>query len=485
MAGYLRIGINMESINSGIDLDLHRPAGGSAYDQGRLGRLRPLDMTTRATIGSVITSSASVSGTNTAQGDDKYLDHVVDIPLSLPAYKEISSIARCIGVTQNFREVIDYFKVPAKETPAGFKLGFVVARDGLVEVDLIRDISYDKNGQKRPTSFLFSADSANPYEVAPIKDLLGNLTCNPGIIYDLFINNPKANIGGHFKTRDEVMLEIGRTLGPGCDISVELDNPFESDVQKLLDEAAKFREMLSPYRVVIKVPHTGSVNAGNVGELLAGDKKFHRRYDQGPTADLLRGHQLALLMREHGYRVNFTLMFEPYQTAMALQAKPYFINSFIRHRESQTAAIKRSLAQYRVTDDPAFLVDLRTFLINTDYLSAEEKDFDLFKVKKMADGILAYRQADGLERHDGLDGIRHNLRMLKSTNLPDTRLIVCSMEGDYNYPDIDRLLTEPEFADVLDRLVITAQPDYLAKFTSCNQVVSYQRRFMNAASSAK
>jgi hypothetical protein len=475
----------MGSTNFGIDLDLHRPAGGSAYDDGRLGRVRPLDMAIRATIGSMIASGGSVSGANTAQGDDKYLDHVLDIPLSLCAYKEVSSIARCIGVTRNFREVIDYFKVPAQETPAGFKLGFVVERDGLVQVDLIRDISYDKNGQKRPTDFLFSADSANPYEVAPIKDLLANLTCNPGIIYDLFINNPKANIGGHFKTRDEVMLEIGRTLGPGCDISVELDNPFESDPQKLLDEAAKFREMLSPYRVVIKVPHTGSVNAENVGELLSGDKKFHRRYDQGPTADLLRGHQLALFMREHGYRVNFTLMFEPYQTAMALQAKPYFINSFIRHRESQTAAIKRSLAQYRVTDDPAFLVELRTLLVNTDYLSAEEKDFDLFQVKKMAERILAYRQADGLERNDGLDGIRHNLRMLKSTNLPDTRLIVCSMEGDYNYPDIDRLMTEPEFADVLDRLVITAQPDYLAKFTSCNQVVSYQRRFMNAASSAK
>ncbi len=32
-----------------------------------------------------------------------------------------------------------------------------------------------------------------------------------------------------------------------------------------------------------------------------------------------------------------------------------------------------------------------------------------------------------------------------------------------------------------DRLVITAEPGYLARFTSTNQVVSYQRRFMNAA----
>jgi hypothetical protein len=468
--------------NFGIDLGQYRSATGLTPGNDRLGRFNPLDMTPRATIGSVI--AASGTGPKAVPDDAGYLVRVLDFPLQLSAYKEVSSIARWIGVTPNFREVIDYFKVPAQETPAGFRLGFVVKSDGLVQVDLIRDISYDKNGQKRPTDFLFSADSANPYEVAPIKDLLGNLTCNPGIIYDLFINNPKANIGGQFKTRDEVMIEIGKVLGPGCDISVELNNPFESDIQKLLDEAAKFSEMLSPYRVVIKVPHTGSVNAGNVGELLTGDKKFHRRYDQGSTADLLRGHQLAVLMREHGYRVNFTLMFEPYQTAMALQAKPYFINSFIRHRESQTTLIKRCLAQYSVTDDSSFLVDLRSVLVDKDYLSAEEKDLDLFQVKKMGERILEYRQADGPGRSDGLDGIRHNLRMLKATNLPDTRLIVCSMEGDYNYPDIDRLLTDPEFADVLDRLVITAQPDYLAKFTSCSQVVSYQRRFMNAANGA-
>ena len=474
----------MPASNIGIDLSQYQPDVNSSYHDGCLGRLNALDMPACATIGSLVTATGNTSGAKTVPGEDKFLAHAFDIPLSLPVYKEIASIAKCLGVTRNFREVIDYFKVPAKETPAGFKLGFVVKQDGLVQIDLIRDISYDKNGQKRPTSFLFSADSANPYEVAPIKDLIGNLTCNPGIIYDLFINNPKANVGGRFKTRDEVMLEIGNILGPGCDISVELNNPFESDIQKLLDEAARFSEMLSPYRVVIKVPHTGSVNAGNVNELLSGDKKFHRRYDQGSTADLLRGHQLAVLLREHGYRVNFTLMFEPYQTAMALQAKPYFINSFIRHRESQTAMIKRYLTQYRVLDEASCLVDLRNFLIEKDYLSAEEKDFDLLQVKKMGERILEYRQADGLDRNDGLDGIRHNLRMLKSVNMPDTRLIVCSMEGDYNYPDIDRILVDPEFADVIDRLVITAQPDYLAKFTSCNQVVSYQRRFMNAANGA-
>jgi hypothetical protein len=59
------------------------------------------------------------------------------------------------------------------------------------------------------------------------------------------------------------------------------------------------------------------------------------------------------------------------------------------------------------------------------------------------------------------------------------------MEGDYNYPDIDDLLAEPEFLGMNDRVVITAEPNYIARFTSTNQVTSYQRRFMNAAKGMK
>jgi len=70
--------------------------------------------------------------------------------------------------------------------------------------------------------------------------------------------------------------------------------------------------------------------------------------------------------------------------------------------------------------------------------------------------------------------------LLRQSNLRDTRLILCSMEGDCNYPDIDRLMADPEYQDVVDRVVITAEPGYLARFTSANLVVGYQRRFMNA-----
>ncbi len=110
---------------------------------------------------------------------------------------------------------------------------------------------------------------------------------------------------------------------------------------------------------------------------------------------------------------------------------------------------------------------------------------DLMEVKTMAEGILKYRRFDDQEGVDGLDGVRHNLRMLRNVNLPDTRLIICSMEGEAMYPELDDLLVEEEFEDMIDRIVITAVPAYLARFTSCNQVVAYQRRFMNAAQGQK
>lgn len=442
-----------------------------------LGRLRPLASSIRASVRSLV--QGREQPVPIVPEEEKYLAHVLDQPLSLDVYARLKEVARAFGVTKAFRSVIDTFKVPSQETPAGFRIEFVLDPDAVVRADLVRDISCDKNGQKRPTRVLFSADSANPYEIAPIAPMLANLTCNPGIVYDLFINNPKANVGKKFKTRDEVMAEIGRIVGPGVDISVELNNPFEESEQKILEEAEKFREMLTPYRVVIKVPHTGPVNAANVGELLSGDKTFHRRFDAGTTADMLRGHNLALLLRDHGFRINFTLMFEPYQSAMALQAKPYFINSFVRMRLLQSAAMAQLVERYRASKDEQYLAKLRAWMVEKDYIPPEEKEIEAGALLGMADRILRYRQYR--EGCDGLDAVRHNLRLLRTCNLPDTRLIVCSMEGETMYPDLDGLLAQQEFADMADRVVITAEPGYLAKFTTSNQVVSYQRRFMNAA----
>ena len=421
---------------------------------------------------------------NIVTNEEKYVSRALHKEISFEEFMFLSKAVKVIGVTDRFKDVIDYFKVPENETPAGFIIEYNMAANNKIEIDLVRDIAYDKNGKKRATKFIFSADSANPYEVAPIKDLIGNLTCNPGIIYDLFINNPEANVGNKFKTRNEVMKEIGDILGPGCDISVEVNDPF-ADFSQILEEAEEFKELLSEHRVVIKVPHTGPVNRENVSELLTGDKKFSLRYNQGSTKDFLRGHNIALKLHEHGYRTNFTLMFEPYQTAMALQAKPYFINSFIRHRMMQSTYIKGLLDAYNNTNDVAYLKTIRSFFIEKDYLGKDENEIDLLDVKTMATEMINYRRFNDREGIDGLDGVRHNLRMLRHCNLPDTKLIICSMEGSRNYPEIDKLLTEEEFVDMADKVVITAEPQYLARFTSANQVVSYQRRFMNAANGEK
>ena len=396
-------------------------------------------------------------GLETVRGDESFVSRVQDMPVSKEEFFDLKKMAKYVGVTEQFKDVINTFHTPEGETPAGFKRELVMEKDGVVKVDLVRDISYDKNGILRPTNVLFSADSANPYEVEPISPLISNLTCNPGIIYDLFINNPKANVGNKYKNRDEVMAEIGRVLGPGCDISVELNNPFEQDFNKILEEAEKFREMFSKYRVVIKVPHTGAVTPQNVTQLLSGNKKLDKRPDQVGTEDALRGHNLALKLHEHGFRVNFTLMFEPFQTMLAMQARPYFINTFLRHRLLQSQNIKKYVDMYEVSKDNKILETLKDYFISCDYYTEADRDMALADVLAFGKDLLKYRHFEDKQGQDGLDGMRHN------------------------YPDIDKLLTEPEFQDMNHKVVITAEPNYLARFTSTNQVISYQRRFMNAA----
>lgn len=414
-------------------------------------------------------------------GQDEFVIRALDTPIDRDTWEFLAAHGRGVSVSEEFIKVITHFSTPEGHTPAGFRRALHL-RNGTVEVDLVRDISCGEDGRKRPTKVLYSADSANPWDVAPIAPFLANLTCNPGIIYDLFLNDPEKNIDGAFKNRDEVIAELGRILGPGCDISVELNNPFEEDWHAILDEVERFREILSPWRLVVKVPHTGPVNAANVGQLLSGSKRLDVPWSSGSIEDRLRGHNLALRLAESGYKVNFTLMFEPYQTQMALQARPYFINSFIRHRKIQSTRITGLLTAYEATGDDEFLRQLRSYMLANDYLPAGAEDCEIAKVLGIARAALHARGIDSTGKvGDGLDAVRHSLRALRNANLPDTRLIICSMEGDFNYPDIDRLLTEEEFTDVADRVVVTAEPQYLARFTSSNQVVSYQRRFMNAA----
>jgi hypothetical protein len=150
-------------------------------------------------------------------------------------------------------------------------------------------------------------------------------------------------------------------------------------------------------------------------------KSFPKAYNDVPTYDGFRGHQIALMLHQHGFRVNFTLMFEPYQANLALQAKPYFINSFIRHRLVQSAEIEKLLNQYDKTNSNESLETLRTFFIEKDYLPVTENQKSLSEIKKMGENLLKYRHWFEKEGRDGLDGVRHNLRVLRNCKcgIPD------------------------------------------------------------------
>jgi len=403
-------------------------------------------------------------------------DRVKGLPISYDVYNECKTVARFVGVTDEFKRVIDTFKVAAGIIPAGF-CPVLVYDDGRVLVDLKRNIAYGENGQLRPTNVLFSADSANPYEVEPFKHFIANLTCNPHIIHQQFLNDPQVNIGSRFKDRYEVMAELCRIVGPGVDISVEVDNPF-ADEHAILEEIERFKEILTPYRLVVKVPHTGPVNRENAASLL--DGSFEKGYRQGSIADHMYGHNMAKKLTDKGYRVNFTLMFEPHQAALALQAKPYFINTFLKQRWLSSNEMDKFLKTFRETGDIRIFQRLKDYMRSQDMISPAEYNGSDRDVLNKADGILRYRKFHSSEGSDGLDDVRHSLRIFRNLNLPDTRLIICSFVDECIYNHVDKLLAEPEFQDMNKRVVLTAPPSYFSQFACASGVLTYQRMFLGA-----
>ena len=201
-------------------------------------------------------------------------------------------------------------------------------------------------------------------------------------------------------------------------------------------------------------------------------------YDQGATKDFFYGHNLAYELQEKGYRVNFTLMAEPHKTALALLAKPYFINAFVQRRNDQTYELTSLLNRLDETGEAIYEEEIHDFMVKSDLLSSD--DSNLKAAVEKARLLVDYRRADLSGKDDGLDSVRHSLRVLKTANLPDTRLIVCNMKTAQMYYDLDRLVTEPEFADMKQRVVITCEPDYFAQFTASPTIYCYQRSFLNS-----
>lgn len=380
-----------------------------------------------------------------------------------------------IDVTERFREVMDLFEPDGVSTPPGFRVQLL--GDAQLSFDLVRDIGYDRGGRRRPTGVLFSADSANPFEIAECRDVIANVTCNPAIVYDLFLNNPDANVGGQFGSLEEVLREMADVVGPGCDISVELNDPFEQDFARIIDEVQMYEDILSKYRLVVKVPHTGAISPSQQDALLSGDGLLDHRYYDGTPGDLFRGHALSLRLAELGHRVNFTLMFEPYQTPLALQCRPYFINAFIRHRLNATRRMEGLLAGYAATEDVWFATELRRYMVSNHYLGRGDDTLDLLDTLTTARQIVATRTQDG---DDGLDSARASVRWLQSSDLPDSRLIICSMDGASMFPSVMAMMIEPEMREAHHRVLVTTDPRYLARWSSSPHVIGYQQRFLKA-----
>ena len=60
-------------------------------------------------------------------------------------FKAIENRVQRIGVTTQYRDVIDTLYRNEDGTPPGFKRLLCMEQSGVLRVDLVRDISYDKN----------------------------------------------------------------------------------------------------------------------------------------------------------------------------------------------------------------------------------------------------------------------------------------------------------------------------------------------------
>jgi hypothetical protein len=166
---------------------------------------------------------------------------------------------------------------------------------------------------------------------------------------------------------------------------------------------------------------------------------------------------------------------------LALQAKPSYINCFVRNRYWASEVFDNKLKCFEATGDEHYLVELREYMLKNYYLSPKEADVSLFEVRKKAKWILQYREWNSNGCNDGLDEAREALRHLRTANLPDTRLIICSLGGEEMFALTCRMLAGDEFRDMASRTVISVAPSYLAGFTASPDVLFYNKGFSLAA----
>ena len=101
------------------------------------------DCTMKSTLRALLAND----GTSIVKSDEAYIGRVLDHAFDVDDLLKIQGSIKYVGVTASFRDVIDYFHVPEGQTPPGFRIEYVYIGKGLLAVDLVRDISYGKNGE--------------------------------------------------------------------------------------------------------------------------------------------------------------------------------------------------------------------------------------------------------------------------------------------------------------------------------------------------
>ena len=81
-------------------------------------------------------------GLEPARGVSDHLSRVLAQPIDELQFSLLAETATHIGVTDEFVRICDYFKAEPGHTPAGFRFEYELEPDGLLNVNLKRDIGY-------------------------------------------------------------------------------------------------------------------------------------------------------------------------------------------------------------------------------------------------------------------------------------------------------------------------------------------------------
>jgi hypothetical protein len=85
-----------------------------------------------------VNCNVATLGVPAVRGEESYVQRVMNFPIALDVIKELKGIVKFVGVTQEFKDVIDYFKVPEGQTPAGFRIELSLEADGVLKFDSTR-----------------------------------------------------------------------------------------------------------------------------------------------------------------------------------------------------------------------------------------------------------------------------------------------------------------------------------------------------------